>query len=234
MTIKAAVVSFPGSNCDQDMHRAVHLMEWQLVKLWHGNTLDEPVDMILIPGGFSYGDYLRCGALARFSPAMASIHEHARRGGAILGVCNGFQILCEAGLLPGALTRNAGLKFRCIWTHLRVEHSSASIAGGLHPGAVLRIPIAHGEGNYQCHAEDLERLRAGGQIVFRYADETGEVPPDANPNGSMDNIAGIANEAGSILGMMPHPERAMEEQLGSVEGRRVFESIELMLARAGA
>ncbi len=234
MTLKAAVVTFPGSNCDQDMHRAVQLMQWDLVKLWHGNALEEPVDLILIPGGFSYGDYLRCGALARFSPAMASVHEHARQGGGILGVCNGFQILCEAGLLPGALTRNAGLKFRCIWTHLRVEENSAPLAAGLQQGATIRIPIAHGEGNYQCHAEDLVRLREKGQIVFRYATPEGKVNEASNPNGSMDNIAGITDEAGRILGMMPHPERAMEDILGGTEGRRVFESIEMALARAGA
>lgn len=234
MSIKAAVVTFPGSNCDQDMHRAVNLMGWDLTRLWHGNALEERVDAILIPGGFSYGDYLRCGALARYSPAMASVHEHARRGGVILGVCNGFQILCEAGLLPGALTRNSGLKFRCIWTHLRVEQGYGPVAGGLHKGHVLRIPIAHGEGNYQCHAEDLERLRAQNQVLFRYTDGQGECTAEANPNGSMDAIAGITDESGRILGMMPHPERAMEPSLGGTDGRRIFESIEQSMAFAGA
>lgn len=224
MSITAAVVTFPGSNCDQDMHRAANLMGWKLVKLWHEDVLQEDVDLILVPGGFSYGDYLRCGALARFSRAMSSVADHARRGGMVLGVCNGFQILCEAGLLPGALTRNSGLKFRCLWTEL-VATADGPFTNALPDSRRLRVPIAHGEGRYHIDADGLARLRDNGQITFTYAE---------NPNGAVADIAGVTNEQGNVLGMMPHPERAMEPILGGTDGRWIFQSIEQALARAGA
>lgn len=225
MTIKAACVTFPGSNCDQDIHRAVTLHGWDLVKLWHENSLDEKVDVIFVPGGFSYGDYLRCGALARFSAAMQSIRDHARRGGLVVGICNGFQILCEAGLLPGALHRNAGLKFRCVWTHLKVANGQTAFTNAASIVKPLRIPIAHGEGNYYADADALARLKDNGQIVFQYCDPKGNVAPVSNPNGSLENIAGICNEAGNVLGMMPHPERALEAVLGGTDGNTLFASI---------
>lgn len=223
--IKAACVTFPGSNCDQDIHRAASLMDWELVKLWHQNALTDPVDVVFIPGGFSYGDYLRCGALARFSPAMNSILDHARGGGLVVGICNGFQILCEAGLLPGALHRNARLQFRCIPVQLRVANPETPFTNQCIPDETLTIPIAHGEGNYYASHDVLNELRDHGRIVFEYMD---------NPNGSLAGIAGICNEAGNILGMMPHPERAMEELLGGEDGRKIFESIAASLAKAGA
>lgn len=225
MTIKAACVTFPGSNCDQDMHRAIKLMGWELIPLWHTNALDERVDIIFIPGGFSYGDYLRCGALARFSPAMASVRDHAEKGGLVMGICNGFQILCEAGLLPGALVRNRGLHFHCTWSHLRAENTTSPFTRTLVRERALRIPIAHGEGNYTIHGDGLRRLEEGNQIAFRYCTEDGSITDAANPNGSVSNIAGVINERGNILGMMPHPERAMEAILGGEDGRSIFESI---------
>ncbi|MEO8376325.1 MAG: phosphoribosylformylglycinamidine synthase subunit PurQ [Candidatus Sumerlaeota bacterium] len=223
--MKAAVVTFPGSNCDQDLHRAVRLMDWQLVKLWHEDALAENVDVIFVPGGFSYGDYLRCGALARFSRAMKSVAEHARRGGIVMGVCNGFQILCEAGLLPGALTRNSGLSFRCQWVTLGVETGSA-FTNACAPNQELRIPIAHGEGRYHIDGDGLARLRGQNQIVYTYRHD--------NPNGSVADIAGIVNAEGNVLGMMPHPERAMESILGGTDGQFVFRSIENALSKVGA
>lgn len=230
MTIKAACITFPGSNCDQDIHRAVRLMGWDLVRLWHEDLLDEKVDIIFIPGGFSYGDYLRCGALARFSRAMESVRDHAARGGVVVGICNGFQILCETGLLPGVLHRNQGLKFRCIWTHLLPESTETVYTNACEPGKPLRIPIAHGEGNYHIDSEGLKELEEKEQIVFRYASPDGKVGGEWNPNGSVGDIAGIRNETGNVLGMMPHPERAMEELLGGTDGRRIFASIEAALA----
>jgi phosphoribosylformylglycinamidine synthase len=219
--LKVACITFPGSNCDQDIHRAVELMGWQLVKLWHSDTLQERVDLIVVPGGFSYGDYLRCGALARFSQAMESVREHAARGGLVLGICNGFQILCETGLLPGALHRNAGLKFRCIPTELIVRTSSTPFSGSMQPGQRLTVPIAHGEGNYFASADDLAALRDHDQVVFEYA---------RNPNGSLESIAGIVNRGRNVLGMMPHPERAMEPLLGGTDGRLLFDSIHASMA----
>ncbi len=225
MSLKAAVITFPGSNCDQDMHRAVRLMGWKLECLWHESRLESPVDVIFLPGGFSYGDYMRAGALARFSPAMESVADQVRRGGLVVGVCNGFQILCDAGYLPGALTRNSGLAFRCIWTNLRVASPDTPFTGALRRGDSLRIPIAHGEGNYQIDADGLKALRDHDQVVFEYLD---------NPNGSVGGIAGVCNRERTVLGMMPHPERAMEPMLGGAAGRKVFESIEASLSRAGA
>ncbi len=232
MTLKAAVITFPGSNCDQDMHRAVDLMGWNLVKLWHEDVLTEKVDIIFVPGGFSYGDYLRCGALARFSAAMKSVDEHASRGGLVMGVCNGFQILCEAGLLPGALHRNAGLRFRCVWSHLKAANDSV-YTSYFHEKPVLRIPIAHGEGNYYIDDDGLKKLQDEHSIVFQYCDENGEVTPESNPNGSTANIAGIVNTEGNVLGMMPHPERAVESILGGDDGLNVFKSIEQALSKIG-
>jgi phosphoribosylformylglycinamidine synthase len=234
MSIKAACVTFPGSNCDQDIHRAVLMSGWELVPLWHENGLDQPVDIIFVPGGFSYGDYLRCGALARFSPAMKSIVDHANKGGLVVGICNGFQILCEAGMLPGALHRNIGLKFRCVWSNLRVKRTDTAFTQRCSEGQVLRISIAHGEGNYHIAHHDLPRLQDNGQVLFEYCSAKGIVDEASNPNGSIANIAGIMNEAGNVMGMMPHPERAMESLLGGEDGRLVFASIEAALARAGA
>jgi phosphoribosylformylglycinamidine synthase len=223
MSLTAACITFPGSNCDQDMHRAFALMGWKLVKLWHTDRLDQKVDLIAVPGGFSYGDYLRCGAIAKYSPAMESVREHANRGGLVLGVCNGFQILCEAGLLPGALHRNRGLKFRCEWTNLiagTTDSAFTSRAGS----SPVRVPIAHGEGNYFIDEDGLKRIQDRDEVAFRY---------ERNPNGAIDSIAGVLNEGRNVLGMMPHPERAMEAELGGTDGRLVFESIANALAIAG-
>ncbi len=219
MTIKAACITFPGSNCDQDMHRAVNLMGWSLTKLWHTDTLQEKVDLMLIPGGFSYGDYLRSGALAKYSKAIESVKEHADRGGFVLGVCNGFQILCETGLLPGALTRNSGLKFKCIWTDLITVNKSTAFSKELENESI-RIPIAHGEGNYQASQDTLKSLQDHDQIAFTYA---------SNPNGSVADIAGVYNKQKNILGMMPHPERAIEDQLGGSDGLGLFKSLDSAL-----
>lgn len=234
MSITAACITFPGSNCDQDMHRAIELMGWKLVPLWHEDLLGNQVDIIFVPGGFSYGDYLRCGALARYSRAMNSVREHAARGGMVVGVCNGFQILCEAGLLPGALVRNSGLKFRCLWTHLRTEDGNSPFTTERPESRVVRVPIAHGEGNYTIDADGLKRLNDNGQVAFRYCNAEGALTAEANPNGSTDNIAGVTNEQGNVLGMMPHPERAMEDLLGGSDGRYLFASIGAALSRAGA
>ena len=234
MSFKAACITFPGSNCDQDIHRAVGLMGWNLVKVWHEDRLTEKVDVIFVPGGFSYGDYLRCGALAKYSTAMKSVHEHAARGGFVVGICNGFQILCEAGLLPGALVRNRGLKFRCIWTHLRIAAVGTALTAGLAPGQVLRVPIAHGEGNYVIDRDGLQSLREHDQIVFEYCDEVGNATDAANPNGATANIAGICNAEGNVFGMMPHPERAMEAELGGTDGRHLFNGLAGAMKLIGA
>jgi phosphoribosylformylglycinamidine synthase len=215
--MKFAVLVFPGSNCDIDMLKAVEDVVQQPVDyVWHTATDLSDYDAILVPGGFSYGDYLRCGAIARFAPVMAEVRKAAEQGKFILGVCNGFQILTEAGLLPGALIRNNSLKFRCHPVDLRVENTGTAFTNAYEQGEVVRIPIAHGEGNFYCDDETLARLRANNQIVFRYAGE--------NPNGSTDNIAGICSEAGNVVGMMPHPERAVSDLLGSADGARMFRS----------
>lgn len=237
------VVIFPGSNCDQDMLRAVGpIMGWRVHRLWHKEAaLPAGLDLIALPGGFSYGDYLRCGAIARFSPVMRSVVEFAARGGLVLGVCNGFQILTEAGLLPGALARNASLRFRCVDVRLRVERddtaftSLASFAGtrdAERARPVLRIPIAHGEGRYVLDPDGLRRLEDRGGVLFRYCDAQGRATPQSNPNGSLANIAGIVNEAGNVMGMMPHPERACEAILGGDDGRHIFESLAAAIAGA--
>ena len=203
--------------------------------VWHKQTDLSSYDCVILPGGFSYGDYLRAGAIARFSPVMQAIDDHARQRKLVLGICNGFQVLCEAGLLPGVLIRNSHLQFRCQWVHLRVQNSSAAFTRGAGDGQVLRIPISHGEGSYYADPATLHEMDAQGQIVFRYSTAEGEVTDRANPNGSIQNIAGITNPEGNVLGLMPHPERCCEEVLGGIDGRIIFQSvIDAVLAKSGA
>ncbi|MCC7519255.1 MAG: phosphoribosylformylglycinamidine synthase subunit PurQ [Verrucomicrobiae bacterium] len=225
--MRFGVVQFPGSNCDQDcLHAAGAVMGQDAFYLWHKETNLCGADCVIVPGGFSYGDYLRGGAIARFAPIMASVKRFAADGGLVLGICNGFQILLEAGLLPGAMLRNASLRFQCQMTRLRVERGGEGpFASTARTGEILRIPIAHGEGNYHADAATLAELDRHGQVLFRYCDERGHTTPEANPNGSIGNIAGITNRAGNVLGMMPHPERAAEAVLGSQDGRVIFDSI---------
>ncbi len=225
--MRFGVIRFPGSNCDQDcLHAAGAVMGQEAFYLWHKETDLRGADCVILPGGFSYGDYLRCGAIARFAPIMAPIRRFAAEGGLVLGICNGFQILLEAGLLPGAMLRNASLRFQCQMTRLRVERGSIGpFSSAARTGELLRIPIAHGEGNYYADAATLAELNRNGQVLFRYCDERGRVAPEANPNGASENIAGITNRAGNVLGMMPHPERACEAALGAEDGRLIFESI---------
>lgn len=217
--MKFAVLVFPGSNCDIDCYKAVEETTGQQVEyVWHTATDLSSFDAILVPGGFSYGDYLRCGAIARFAPVMGALKEAAEQGKFILGICNGFQILTEAGLLPGALMRNTGLKFRCHGAPLVVANNESPFTNQYAAGEVINIPIAHGEGNYFCDEATLAELEANKQVIFRYA-------PGSNPNGSLSDIAGISNRAGNVVGMMPHPERATKEILGSADGARMFTSI---------
>ncbi|MBS3886293.1 MAG: phosphoribosylformylglycinamidine synthase subunit PurQ [Dethiobacter sp.] len=224
--MKFGVVVFPGSNCDLDAYHLVKDVLGEPVDyIWHQEENVSGFDCLILPGGFSYGDYLRCGAIARFSPVMKSVVAFARSGGLVIGICNGFQVLQEAGLLPGALYRNLSLQFRCYFTYLKVENRQTPFTSGLEVGRLLKIPIAHGEGNYYADADTLRRMEANGQIVFRYATADGEVTDTANPNGSLTNIAGVCNEMKNVLGMMPHPERAGEAALGSQDGRLIFESI---------
>ena len=230
--MKFGIVTFPGSNCDYDaFHAVVDELGEDAVYLWHKSHDLEDVDVVVLPGGFSYGDYLRAGAIARFSPIMTEVVAHAERGAPVLAVCNGFQIACEAGLLPGALLRNSNLRFQSDWVRLRVENAETMFSGKYEPGSLLRIPIAHGEGRYTAGDDVLDRLEGEGQVVFRYANAAGEIDPAANPNGSMRGIAGIVSGGGNVLGMMPHPERAVDPLLGSADGRGVFESL---LARVAA
>ena len=230
--MKFGIVTFPGSNCDYDaFHAVVDELGEEAVYLWHKNHDLAGVDVVVLPGGFSYGDYLRAGAIARFSPIMTEVIAHAERGGPVLAVCNGFQIACEAGLLPGALLRNSNLRFQSDWVRLRVENADTMFTEKYEAGAVLRIPIAHGEGRYTAGDDVLDRLEGEGQVIFRYVNASGDVDPAANPNGSMRGIAGIVNGGGNVLGMMPHPERAVDPLLGSTDGRGVFESV---LARVAA
>jgi phosphoribosylformylglycinamidine synthase len=229
--VKIGVVTFPGSNCDYDCYRAVRdLLGVETVFLWHKAHDLEGVDAIFLPGGFSYGDYLRAGAIARFSPIMREVREFAERGGPVAGICNGFQILCEAHLLPGALIRNRNLKFISRAVHLRVERTEPPFLSAYEKGQVLEVPIAHGEGCYVADDEVLDRLEGEGRVAFRYCDAEGNVTLAANPNGSERNIAGIVNEAGNVLGMMPHPERAVEPLLGSDHGAGLFRSLAEHLA----
>ena len=224
--MKAVVVTFPGSNCDYDCYRAsIDVLGAETRYVWHRETgLGEP-DIVFLPGGFSYGDYLRAGAIARFSPIMEEVLEFARAGGLVGGICNGFQVLCEAGMLPGALVRNDVLKFRSRWIHMRVENADTPFTSAYSVGQVLRIPIAHGEGNYVADEATARALEDGGRVVFRYCDADGNVTPESNPNGSVANIAGIVNEGSNVLGLMPHPERAVEDVLGGTDGRGIFESL---------
>ncbi len=228
--MRAAVVTFPGSNCDYDLYKAVQQVGGEASFVWHRERGLESYDAVLLPGGFSYGDYLRAGAIARMSPIMEDVVNFANDGGAVLGICNGFQILCEAGLLPGALVRNASLSFQSKDVRLRVERTDTVFTAGYTLGQTLRVPIAHGEGNYEADQSTLEQLETEGRVVFRYVDRTGESTEDANPNGSWHNIAGITNATGNVLGMMPHPERAMEQLLGSVDGVALFTSLGSNLA----
>jgi phosphoribosylformylglycinamidine synthase subunit PurQ / glutaminase len=229
--MKFGVLVFPGSNCDHDTYHVISAITHQPVTfLWHDSPGLENCDAILVPGGFAYGDYLRTGAIARFSPVMQSVKTFAEAGGLVLGICNGFQILCEAGLLPGALLRNAGLKYICKQVHLRTETTNSPFTQTLEPEQVLKIPIGHMEGNYFCDESTLDALHRDNRIVFRYATPSGETTPGANPNGSLDNIAGILNEGRNVLGMMPHPDRSSEELLGSSDGRKIFESLVGILA----
>ena len=224
--MKFGIVTFPGSNCDDDAFFAVtEALGQEAVRLWHKDHDLRGADVIVLPGGFSYGDYLRAGAIARFSPIMREVVEHARRGAPVIGICNGFQIACEAGLLPGALLRNAALQFRSEPVYLRVENTDTRFTNQYQPGQILRIPIAHGEGRYTADEATLDRLEEHGQVVLRYVNQAGEVDERANPNGSMRAIAGIVNEGGNVLGMMPHPERAVDPLLGSDDGLPLFESI---------
>lgn len=234
--MKAGIVRFPGSNCDEDAFHAVadHLGQ-EAVYLWHKDHDLQNVDLVILPGGFSYGDYLRAGAIARFSPIMQEVIAFAKRGGPVLGICNGFQIACEAGLLPGALLRNASLRFVSAPVHLRVESIATRYTSEYHIGQVISIPVAHGDGRYTADADTLARLEGEGQVVFRYVSAEGEATAAANPNGSLRNIAGIVSAEGNVLGMMPHPERALDATLGSTDGVPLFASIlESMLAEVKA
>ena len=224
--VKFGIVVFPGSNCDHDAyHVCKHVMQQDAEFLWHKDADLKNSDVVILPGGFSYGDYLRCGAIARFSPVMKEVVRFANQGGTVFGICNGFQILVEAGLLPGVLLRNRSLKFVCKYVNLRLENSNTRFTNQASEGDVLRIPIAHGEGNYFADSETLKRLEGNSQIIFRYCNEAGEITDDANPNGSLSNIAGIVNEEGNVLGMMPHPERASDPLLRHTDGQKVFKSL---------
>ncbi len=224
--MKFGVIIFPGSNCDHDAFWVASQVAKQPVTfLWHDSPDLQGCDAIIVPGGFAYGDYLRTGAIAKFSPVMESVKKFAADGGLVLGICNGFQILCEAGLLPGALMRNAGLKYVCKPVHVRVETTNTPYTQGLTKGEVLEIPIGHMEGNYFCDERTLAELKEQDRIVWRYVTAAGEVTPEANPNGSLENIAGICNAGRNVLGMMPHPERAAEPELGMTDGAKVFHSL---------
>lgn len=229
--MKFGVVVFPGSNCDHDTYHVISKVIGQPVDfIWHRQSSVSDYDAIILPGGFSYGDYLRTGAIARFSPVMGAVKEFASRGGLVMGICNGFQILCEVGLLPGALMRNSNLKFICDHVNVRVESTDTPFTGSCREGQVLSMPLAHGDGNYFCDAETLEELQREDRIIFRYSDASGAVTRESNPNGSMDSIAGITNRERNVLGLMPHPERASEELLGSSDGRIIFYSLADTLA----
>lgn len=224
--MKFAVLQFPGSNCDQDCITALRSFERaEAGYVWHKDTSLSGYDAVIVPGGFSYGDYLRCGAISQFSPIMGAVKEFAANGGPVLGICNGFQILCESGLLPGALVRNRDLHFLCQDVHLRVESTDSRFTKGSAVGAVLRVPIAHGEGCYFADDATLHDLQQNDQILVRYCDEHGDINQASNPNGSCLNIAGIRNREGNVFGLMPHPERACDALLGSTDGRVIFDSL---------
>jgi phosphoribosylformylglycinamidine synthase I len=233
--MKFGVVVFPGSNCDHDAYHAIGSVLGQPVEfLWHQSEQIQNFDAIILPGGFAYGDYLRTGAIARFSPVMHAVERFARRGGLVLGICNGFQILLEAGLLPGAMLRNSGLRFICRHVHVRVENTETPYTCAARPGQILKMPIAHSEGNYFCDAATLAELERNNQIIFRYTSADGANDEAGNPNGSLDNIAGICNRERNVLGLMPHPERAVEGPLGSSDGLVIFRSMMESLVRPAA
>jgi phosphoribosylformylglycinamidine synthase I len=229
--MRFAIIVFPGSNCDHDAyHAARHVLGQQAEFIWHKESSLKGADAVILPGGFSHGDYLRTGAIARFSPVMTAVTDFARQGGPVLGICNGFQILLEAGLLPGAMLRNRDLKFHCEHVHVRVEQTDTPFTLSASRGQVLKIPIAHGEGNYYAEPDVIRALESSGRIVFRYCDAEGAITEAANPNGSLNNIAGICNERRNVVGLMPHPERACEPALGSTDGLVMFESVVEALA----
>jgi len=224
--MKFGVVIFPGSNCDEDMIYVLNdIFGQEVERLWHKDADLKGCDFIVLPGGFSYGDYLRSGAIARFSPIMEKVIEHCNNGGYALGVCNGFQVLCEAGLLPGALLHNNNRKFICKNVFLKAQATDTLVTRSIDPDRVLKIPIAHGEGRYYLADADLKKLNDNGQVLFRYCDEGGNIGDAANPNGSLENIAGVCNVGKNVFGMMPHPERAADFELGNIDGRAIFESI---------
>ena len=220
-----AVLQFPASNCDQDCLHAPRVLGHSSSLVWHKSTALGPADAVIVPGGFSYGDYLRCGAIARFSPVLQAVQDFAAQGGLVLGICNGFQILCEAGLLPGALVRNRDLRFHCEQVHLRTNNPNTPFTRSIPQDTPLRIPIAHGEGCYFADPDTLSQLQTNRQILWQYCDATGTVSDEANPNGSLLNIAGIANDRFNVAGLMPHPDRAAEPLLGSTDGRFIFQSM---------
>ncbi len=231
--MRFAIVVFPGSNCDHDAyHVCKHVLGQEARFVWHRETSLGETDAVILPGGFSYGDYLRCGAIARFSPVMREVEAFARRGGLVLGICNGFQTLTEAGLLPGALLRNRSLKFVCREVRVRIENADTPFTRALHKGSILRLPVAHADGNYFADEETLRRLEGEGQVVLRYCDAAGERNAESNPNGSLRHIAGVCNPARNVLGLMPHPERSAEPELGSEDGRAIFASMIGALAEA--
>ena len=233
--MKCAVVVFPGSNCDHDAYHAVkHVLGQQAEFVWHKETTLKNADVVVLPGGFSHGDYLRTGAIARFSPIMAAVAEFAAAGGPVLGICNGFQILCEAGLLPGAMLRNRDLKFHCEHVGVRVEQTDTPFTALATKGQVLQIPIAHGEGNYFAHVSVIAELEASRRVIFRYCDPQGRITDAANPNGAANNIAGICSIGRNVVGLMPHPERACEPVLGSADGLVLFESVLSQVVAHGA
>ena len=224
--MKFGIVVFPGSNCDHDVyHVAKHVLGHEAAFLWHKDTAFHGIDCVVLPGGFAHGDYLRTGAIARFSPIMKAVEAFAARGGLVFGICNGFQVLTEAGMLPGALMRNAGLKYICRDIHVRAERQDTPYTARIKQGTVLKIPIGHGEGCYYAPEEVLKELEEKRQVVFRYCDAEAQVTAASNPNGSLRAIAGICNARGNVLGMMPHPDRCAEEVLGNAQGRRIFDSI---------
>ncbi len=233
--MKFAIIEFPGSNCDHDAyHAAKHVLGQQAELVWHKDTDLRGADAVVLPGGFSYGDYLRSGAIARFSPVMGEVREFADAGGPVIGICNGFQVLLEAGFLDGALLRNRRLKFLCQHVHVRVEQTDTPFSCGAAAGQVLRLPIAHGEGSYHAAPETVDALEANRQVVFRYCDAEGATTGAANPNGSLRRIAGVCNRRRNVVGLMPHPERACESALGSEDGRVVLESVVAAMAATGA
>lgn len=225
MSFSSAVIVFPGSNCDRDVFTALESLGLNPQFVWHSNTSLPKTDLVVLPGGFSYGDYLRCGAMAARSPIVGEVKKHAERGGLLLGICNGFQILCETQLLPGTLMRNTHLKFNCHDVHLRVESTHSAFTKGYSKGQVVTFPIAHMEGNYFADSETQKALNGGDQVLFRYATPEGKVSPEANPNGATDNIAGITNAKRNVLGLMPHPERHCDILTGGIDGQPLFQSL---------